>query len=477
MIHTIDILRMKTLLLLSLPVLLWFPDVSRGDEHSQGDAATADTKTLGNVTGRPVGKASVLQPAADSSRLGPRPGDVYREYVIHNDGNLNWRVTDPNAKHPGAQKFLPNPVLTLNVRDLIDAVRAEAVLDRWGGHAGTKDKRIRFNAHQWITVPELATTPEGHVSGRYHSQDNPVVAVPLEHLKQGDNELEGGIGPANDNHWGQWGLYSLILRVYYDPTKKEHATGRIVSPIAGTTFGENPTIRLECDSNTENIDVLAWYDGYDEDGNGVYHEWHGTRFQPFRGKPADLKDHVGTVDASLGQHERIWNTRWIPDQQLHAVKLIARVHSNNDLIYASPLVDQLSLHRKGVSVKQYRAVDVPEAFSVRVNQIKSCRIPIDKSDNLDTAIDAVLHLRTWEAFDHHHEMFHLNEYPHHNEGKNHHYDYDLLPIPIGELKIGDNTFTIHSKTEHHMLEVLWPGPAITVRFRVKNSKDVETIVQ
>jgi len=400
-------------------------------------------------------------------KLRPHPGDVYREYAIHNGGNLDWRVTDPNAKHKGAQAFLPNPILNLNVRDLKGAVRAEAVLDRWGGHAGTKEKLIRFNRNDWITLPELTTIPAGHDPARYHSQDNPVVAIPLDHLQEGDNVLEGMIGPKNKTGWGQWGLYSLILRVYYDPQRKEHSTGKIVSPVPGTTLGENPTIKLKYDHNAERIDLLASYDGYDEDGNGVFHEWHGTRFQPFRGKAADLQNHVGTINASAGETELVWKTRWIPDQQPKAIRLIARVHSNDDLIFVTDTVESLSLRREGVSVKQYRAIDVPEAFSVRVGRAKSCNIPFPANANLDSATEAVLHYRTWEAYDGHHEPFQLNGHPHLNNGKNHHYDYDLLPIPIAELKTGDNLFTIHSETEHHMLEVLWPGPAITVRYQTE----------
>ena len=49
------------------------------------------------------------------------------------------------------------------------------------------------------------------------------------------------------------------------------------------------------------------------------------------------------------------------------------------------------------------------------------------------------------------------------DGKNHFYDYDLLTFPPSALRNGQNTFSIHSTTEHHMLEVLWPGPAIVVR--------------
>ncbi|TWU62577.1 hypothetical protein V7x_43120 [Crateriforma conspicua] len=419
--------------------------------------------TFGNVTVEPIESSSGATTDAPSRVvLGPKPGDVYREYAIHNGGNLDWRVTDPNAKAEGAKKFLPNPVLMLDIRDLEHAIRAEAVLDRWGGHAGTTDKRIRFNEKSWITLPELATTPVGHAPERFHSQDNPVIDVPLSHLVKGENTIEGTIGPGNKTHWGQWGLYSLILRVYYDPTKKDFSGGSIVSPSPRTTLQENPEIKLQCDSSTERIDVLAWYD---EDGDGVYQDWHASRFQPLRGQAAELRDHVGSIDPSIGESSLTWNTHWIPDQQPESIKLVARIHDGNGLIFVSDVVDDLSLKRNGWSVRQYRATDVPEAFSVRVGRFKSCNIPIVADVPLENAVQAVLHYRTWEASDRHHKPFQINGHAHRNEGKNHHYDYDLLPIAVSELKHGDNRFTIQSDTEHHMLEVLWPGPAITVRYR------------
>lgn len=109
---------------------------------------------------------------------GPQPGEVYREYAVHNGGNRDWRVTDPQARAPGAHEFLPNPVLELEIGDLQHAVRAEALLDRWGGHLRTTDKRIRFNGNAWLRVPELTTTPGGRAE-YYYSQDNPVLDVPL----------------------------------------------------------------------------------------------------------------------------------------------------------------------------------------------------------------------------------------------------------------------------------------------------------
>ncbi len=94
--------------------------------------------------------------------LGPQPGDVYREFALHNGGNIDWRVTDPRATAEGAHKFLPNPVLKLTVGDLQGAIRAEALLDRWGGHLKTTGKQVRFNGNPWIIIPDLSTPPAGH---------------------------------------------------------------------------------------------------------------------------------------------------------------------------------------------------------------------------------------------------------------------------------------------------------------------------
>tara|TARA_R110002049_G_scaffold4601_1_gene31704 strand:- start:101455 stop:105051 length:3597 start_codon:yes stop_codon:yes gene_type:complete len=415
----------------------------------------------------PPSPSERIEVAVTSNRpsAAARPGELYREYAIHNGGNFDWRVTDPRASAEGAKKFLPNPVLRLRVDDLRHAVRAEAVLDRWGGHAGTKHKLIRFNGQEPIRLPELTTTPSGSIPERFYSQDNPIVNVPLEDLREGENIIEGMIGPENEIDWGQWGLYSLILRVYYDPAVKKHAAGKIVSPRPGDSLPENPTIQFKCEPEATQVDVMAWYDGYDEDGNGIFAEWHAARFQPSRGEAAELRDHVGTVMSAKG--ELTWQTKWIPDQSPESVKLVAHIHDADGFVYVTDIVDRLSLTRDGWSVTQYRAIDVPEQFGVRVGQKKSCRIRINQSHDLARATEAILHYRTWEASDKHHEPFLLNGNPHLNEGNNHHYDYDQIPIPVRELTSGDNTFSIHSKTEHHMLEVLWPGPALTVRYQTE----------
>ena len=397
---------------------------------------------------------------------GPQPGEIYREYATHQGGDA-WRVTNPNVEGERARKHLPNPVLKFSINTLEGATRAEALLDRWSGHVQTKRPQLRFNGHAWLDVPPPIVPPRPGDHEAHYFQDNPVIPVPLDQLKLGENTLEGITTHTNPKGWGQWGLYSMILRVYHDPATRPHATGRIVAPAEGGTFGENPRVDLEASApnGVARVDVLAWYEGYDENGDGVWLDWHGGNFQPVRGQPAELREHVGT--AWRAPYQVTWDTRWVPDQPPRAVKLVARILDFGGTWTVTQPVANLTLRREGESVRLHRAGELPLRFGARNKQTKSCAIPLPADYDAGRVVEAGLHLRTWHGFDGHHHPFKLNDYAQPNGGKNHHHDYDIHLVPASALRAGENTFTISSDTEHHMLEVQWPGPALTVRYRMK----------
>jgi len=418
--------------------------------------------------------AAIADENADSAALpaaapGPRPGEVYREFSAHNGGNIDWRVTDPDATPDRARAYLPNPVLEITVDDLEGAVRAEALVDRWGGHLRTTDKRIRFNGNDWLALPDIARMPEGSRSEYYYSQDNPVVAVPLAHLQPGVNTFEGTCSTIDDYNWGQWGLYSLVLRVYYDPAVVPHPTGRITSPGEGATLAENPRISVEPSSanGVARVDVLAWYEGYDEDGDGRFTDWHRSYHQPIRGEPAAIRHHVGTVWEA--PYDVPWDTRMVPDQAAGGIRLVARIEDSRGVWTVTEPVGGLSLRRRRASVALYGAAELPPRFGVRVGRTASCVIRIPETAPLDRATEAFLALRTWHGWDGHHAPLRLNGHEFPIQGKNHHFDFDRIPVPVGALRRGENVFEVHSETEEHMLEVLWPGPALIVRYAEQGS--------
>ena len=254
----------------------------------------------------------------------------------------------------------------------------------------------------------------------------------------------------------------MILRVYYDPATKPHPSGQIVSPAADSNMTDHPTVAVTATSDTRRVDVLAFYDGEDEDGDGVYRDWHGAYHQPERGQPAVLSGHVGTDREP--PFEISWNTTWVPNQDSERVRLVARLQNADGLWTVTKPIENLTLARNKQHVAIFHAQDVPERFGVRVGRERTCTFQIPTDRSLESAQQVALSLRTWHGWDGHHSPLELNGHPLAIEGKNHHYDSDRLPVSRELLKPGENTFRIHSETEHHMLEVLWPGPSLLIRY-------------
>jgi hypothetical protein len=409
---------------------------------------------------------------------GPQSGDIYKEYYLNiaND-NVSWRVTDPNATNPGSPgnspaDFLPNPKLPITIDDLAGAVRAEVVLDLWGGHVGTTGKRIRFNESNWITVPELSTTPtDGQC---YTQQVNILLSVPLSDLSTGINYIEGTSGGQTcyGFDWGQWGWYGVIVRIYYN-SGKPHATGQITSPSTGNSFNDNPTITLSTSGSVNRIDVLARYDDYDRDGDGIYYDWVRDYHRTSWSNQIGINHHVGTITSA--PYALTWNTDWVPDQTAGAISFVARIRDNNGTWYVTNVVQNLTLQRSDFSVKLYKPQNVAENFWVRDGAAKSSTVNVP---NLTDAQDAAVHVRTWNGRESGASYYtRVNDYYLPPYGMDHFYSYDLVPMPATELNVGNNTITFQSSTTHHGIEILWPGPAVVVRYGSAPSGSAPVITQ
>ena len=59
----------------------------------------------------------------------------------------------------------------------------------------------------------------------------PVVAIPPQQLKPGEgNQFRMKVSDEHSWNWPRNLIYGVHFRVYYDPAKKSHPTGRLVSP-------------------------------------------------------------------------------------------------------------------------------------------------------------------------------------------------------------------------------------------------------
>jgi len=400
----------------------------------------------------------------------PQPGDVYKEYSRTMMEYYLWRVTDPNATSIWIPdpSYLVNAVLPITIDDLEGAIRAEAVIDLWQGHSGTTGKKMKVNGHEWIYIPELKTTPgDGQC---WLSQSDVVVNVPLDHLVQGTNYFEGSNEgqTCHSIDWGQHGWNGIIFRIYYG-SSKPHPTGSITSPGAGTSFGEGPVVAATASSGAgiRRVDFLAYYDGLDTDGDGVYEDWHYYYHRRQDETAEVINDHVGTAWGP--PYEATWNTDWVPDQVPEAVKFVARIQDNNGVWFVTDPVENLTLQRSGVHVRMYKSHDVPEYFYVRANRFERSFFDIPDGTDLSTATAARFVISTWNGVSGGKQpsdnyYFRVNNWYIPEFGKNHFWSLDYLDIPLTGLTVGTNMFEIFSESQSTGLYVHWPGPQIIIRY-------------
>ena len=401
---------------------------------------------------------------------------MYREYAVAIDPSGDaWHVTNQQAtvNYPGypAQGAgpYPNPInhITIGSGDLAGATRAEAVMTIWGGHVGTTNKQISFNGNTILNIPELQTTP---TSGQcYLSQANIGIDVPLSHLREGDNsfQAESGGQTCYSFGWGQWGLYGMIIRVYYDPATKSHVTGTVTSPPSGAIIGDNPAVAASVTGSASRVDFLAYYDGYDTDGDGVYLEYHHDYNMPKFGAMS-IRNHVGTATGS--PWSVTWQNSYVPDQS--GVKMIARIQGSDGVWYVTQPSTGLTIQRSGSSVVMYKPYNVGEREWAKGDvsdgthgagfQIQNVNVSSIANISSATAL-----IRTWHGLDTedpaHYVQF--NNYTFPTFGESYFAKLDILSVPPSAPTSGENTFTFYSPIiGHHGIEILWPGPALVVRY-------------
>lgn len=409
----------------------------------------------------------------------PQPGEVWREYSRVLTGDKPPRVTDPNATNATARTYLPNPVNSLTLGSMSNVVRAEFVASIWGGHVGTTGKKFRFNGGPWITIPEMGTAngiPAGTSGQCYMQQLTYVISFPSGYLnpansyalKQGTNTFEGTSGGQTcyNFNWGQWMWYEVMVRVYHSPGATPHATGTVSSPGNNATIGENPTIAATTSGSATQVDFLAYYDGIDTDGDGVFLHYHHAYHRTKTETAMLLKQHVGSDNAA--PFAVTWNTNLVPNQASHSIKFKARIKDNTNTWYMTPEVTGVSLQRSSSYVRMYKTTNMPERAWVRSGRTtKTVNFTIPSGDNLANASSVTLVVPTWNGDDVSERplsWMKVNSYTLPYFGQDHYYSLDFLTIPKTALVQGTNSFTIYSSTIEHGIELLWPGPMVVIRY-------------
>lgn len=385
----------------------------------------------------------------------PVSGDVFREYLWTNMGG-----DAGGALRVGGRVGYGGGAIALPHRfDLEHAVRAEIVVEKLLCHEGTRELAVSVNDHDWILIPEAPGIPAPQWEYMHHIY--PVVPVPLEQLKATDgNQFRMRVSDEHPWKWPQNLIYGVHFRIYYDPAKKPHPTGRIISPKPGAALGVKAVLEVEASSPNgaiHQIDFLGHYEDVNLQGDGIYTQWHHHYIR------GTLAGHIGSVGTSPWRY--VWDAAWVPDQPA-PFQLAARIADETGLILFTETVGGLTFQRKGLSVELCKPYDVPMRWLTRTGE-KQQKFRV--SGDVDKAVAAQFVWVSWCPG--YMEGLYLNGHRIlYREGPK--YAYFLHRVPLEDLtlfKPGENILETGMTPRYdgkmvHGMEVNWPGIMVLIQY-------------
>jgi hypothetical protein len=387
---------------------------------------------------------------------GPQPGEVFREYLWTNTGG----DADGSLRVGGRLDYGGGPIELAGEFDLKHALRAEVVVEKLLCHDGTRGLEISVNDNAWIPIPESAGIPRPQWQYMHHIY--PIVEVPLAQLNDGGgNQVRLRVSDEHPWKWPQNLIYGVHFRIYYDPAKKPHPTGRLISPLPGAALGTQVTLEAEASSPNgpiRQVDFLGCYEDVNLEGDGQYTQWH------YYFHRAVLTGHIGS--ATCAPWRFTWDTSWIPDQP-QPFLLAARITDESGLTYFSPAVDDLTFARDGLSVELCKPDDVPKQWLTRKGE-HSQRFRV--TGNLEHAVAARLVWVSWSPG--YMEGLYVNgQSVIEREGPRYAYFVHRVPLPdLTILQPGENVLKTGMTPKYagkmvHGMEVNWPGIMVLIQYR------------
>jgi hypothetical protein len=349
--------------------------------------------------------------------------------------------------------------------DLFLITAAEFYCEAWGGHPGTANKRITVNGRSTYFLPRVGTE-DGHCTYSY-----PSIPLKITDLVNGYEAVQFALDQGT-TFWGHMLVDNAAIRValtngHPDLVKLglEAFTGCV--SVESLAEPEGLQLHLDCPDaligQIASIDFQGWYRGYDENGNLKLLDWHG--FTKAR-RPAAWLETIPRVQETV-----LWDTTMLPAQQDVAVRAAVRFKADTNLVFLTRASTGLEIReRTNSAVVLFAPHDLPAHFWSRAKQLKTCTLDLD----LDPARieQAELNVVSWAGgAGTVKEYFKLNgvHYPV-AEGSRHDLIYSRMPVDPKTLKRGLNRIELLSDTEHHGIEVIYPGPALVVRYRTEGDR-------
>ena len=382
----------------------------------------------------------------------PVPGDVFREYMWYNkDGDAG------GALRVGGRIGYEGRIALDHDFDLEHAIKAEVIIEKILCHDGTKDLAIQINDNDWLQIPEAQTIP--YPQWEYQHHIYPIVQIPLSFLKSGTgNRFQMRVNPKHSWKWPQNLINGVHFRIYYNPDKKPHPTGKITSIKSGDAIGSRTPLQVEAESPNAKIKQVD-YVGHSYDvnfeGDGVYRQWH---YHFLHGK---IIHHLGSAYA--GPYQITWDTSWVPDQK-EPMQIGARIVDQAGMIYMTDAINNLTLVRPGMSVELCEPYNVPQQWVTRKGRKQE---NFDVTGDLGNATAAQLVWVSWcpgymeGIFINDRKVFD-NEGPHYQ-----YYAHRIRPNDLKAFKRGQNVLATGGNTNRgiHGMEVNWPGIMVLIEYK------------
>ncbi|MBD3393777.1 MAG: T9SS type A sorting domain-containing protein [Chitinivibrionales bacterium] len=400
----------------------------------------------------------------------PQAGDVFKEYRTKIQFYRVGEKWDWGGSNVHVNQWLKDENDEIALVDLDHAIYAEATVQYDQCHHGTHGLAIGFNDNDYQVLPVPEVIHELNEWYHYMFWVWPTVEIPLEHLKQDENQwrMRTDAEPKQDG-WAQNLVYGVYLRVYYDPELKEHPAGSITAPKANTTLlvdATNLEVEVSADATSSNssirrVDFIANYHDLDYNGDGVYDEWKWV----FNTNTNDIHNHLGT--ATSAPYAISWDTEWVPNQE-SPMQFAARIIDEDGVIYMTDVVENVKLNREDYFVELATPYNQPKTWVNRMGE-HSCNIDVDSPiDGGYDVSDGLLYWQSWAgAYCSWMKINGQNLNAGAQDGLSYDYFEHFSPFSGNDTEVwnaGQNTLTTGpSDGGGHGMEVLFPGPQALLR--------------
>ncbi len=347
-------------------------------------------------------------------------------------------------------------VQILMEEDLTQLDGAMLYAEMWGGHPGTSDKRVIVNGRSTYPIADLAE--EHHCTYSY-----PHIPLKVTDLVNGYNVIQFAC-EQGDTFWGHFLIDNVCLIVF--PKRKSLETEALqefdANVVVAKQGDDQYKITLDVDSKYDSmidgVQFQGWYDGYDENGQNTFEDWHGFT------KNREPHAMLGSTDQP--PYEVTWDASMLAAQDQVSVRAYIRFKEHDNLYYITQPSGTFSIPNRDTNlVKLHLAEELPKPFWSRAERLKECAIVLDEGS--ESIEQAILHVLIWDGGKGSVENpFTLNGHPLPVAGEGRHdLIYQKINVDPSILKKGENQIKVLSDTSHHGIEVLLPGPALMVRYK------------